>query len=59
MNVWIVDVDGTRLFIAGVVQRDDNPGASGPDVLTDDELAGLEREIQEIIDPIEFGPVGG
>jgi hypothetical protein len=57
INVWIVDVDGTRLFIASEIHRDDYPGASGPDVLTETEktrLDRLEQEIQQIVDSIRF-----
>jgi hypothetical protein len=40
IRVWIVDVDGTRLFIAGVTHPDAHPG--------------LEQEIQDIVDSIQF-----
>jgi hypothetical protein len=47
-------VDGTRLFIASEIHRDDYPGASGPDVLTETEKTRLEQEIQQIVDSIRF-----
>ena len=40
IRVWIVDVNGTRLFVAGATHAD-----AGPD---------LTQEIQEIVDSIEF-----
>jgi hypothetical protein len=52
INVWIVDVDEVRLFIAGEVHR---AYRTSPDqVLTEAERNGLEQEIQQIIDSIEF-----
>ncbi len=42
IRVWIVDVDGTLLFIAGETNTDAG--------------SGLEREIQRIVDSILFDP---
>ncbi len=41
IRVWIVEVDGTRLFIAGETNTD-----AGPE---------LEQEIEQIVDSIRFG----
>jgi hypothetical protein len=40
ISVWIVDVDGTRLFIAGETKEDAGPA--------------LEQEVQQIVDSIQF-----
>jgi hypothetical protein len=40
IRVWIVDVDGTRLFIAGETHKDAGPT--------------LEDEVQQIVDSIQF-----
>jgi hypothetical protein len=46
IRVWIVEVAGTRLFIAGETHRDDR--------LTEADQAELEQEIQQIVDSVEF-----
>jgi len=40
IRIWIVEVDGTRLFIAGETTPEASPE--------------LEQEIQQIVDSIEF-----
>lgn len=50
IRVWVVDVDGTLLFIAGEIHRNTVPGVA----LSEDGRARLEREIQQIVDSIEF-----
>lgn len=50
IRVWIVEVAGTRIFIAGETHRDARPGFA----LTEADRAELEREIQQIVDSIEF-----
>lgn len=47
IHVWILDVDGTRLFIAGETQHI-------RDGATEQRLAGLMGEIHQIIDSIQF-----
>ena len=50
IGVWIVDVDGTRLFIAGEIARDLVPG----NAMTDSQRIELDQEIQQIVDSIKF-----
>ena len=50
IRVWIVDVGGRLLFIAGETHRDLTPGVA----LTDVQQAQLEQEIQQIVDSIRF-----
>jgi hypothetical protein len=50
IRVWIVDVDGTLIFIAGETHRDLHPGVA----LSDRERMGLEEDIQQLIDSIQF-----
>lgn len=46
LSVWILEVDGTRLFIAGETHVGDNA--------TDQELQQLTQEIHHIVDSIQF-----
>lgn len=54
INVWIVDVDGTRLFIVGEIHADSGQDASDEDVWTAAEQAALGQEIEQIVDTIQF-----
>jgi hypothetical protein len=51
IRMWIVEVDGTLLFIAGETHRDVRPG----EALTEAGQARIEEEIQQIVDSIRFG----
>jgi hypothetical protein len=46
ISVWILDVDGTRLFIAGETHVGDG--------VTEQESAQIRQEIHQIVDSIEF-----
>lgn len=50
IRVWIVEMDGTRLFIAGETHADLRLG----EAMTEAEQAGLDREIRQIVDSIRF-----
>jgi hypothetical protein len=53
IRVWIVDVDGKLLVIAGESHRDVQPGIA----LADPDRADIERQIQGIVESIRFGEV--
>jgi hypothetical protein len=50
IRVWVVDVHGTLIFVAGETHRDLRPGVA----ITDGGRARLEQEIQQIVDSIQF-----
>ncbi|HEY6607749.1 MAG TPA: hypothetical protein VI277_00995 [Candidatus Limnocylindria bacterium] len=50
ISVWVVDVDGQLVFIAGEVHQNLAPNVP----LTEGGRARLEQEIQEIVDSIRF-----
>jgi hypothetical protein len=50
IRVWVVDVDGRLIFIAGETHHYRRPGVA----LTEVGQAGLEQEIQQIVDSIRF-----
>jgi hypothetical protein len=58
IDVWIVDVDGTRLFIAGEIHDSSSYSVSGPfpsaGPAYQGALADLHREVQGIVDSISF-----
>ncbi len=54
IRVWIVEVHGTRLFIAGEVHADTGQDASDENVWTAAEKAALGQEIEQIVDSIQF-----
>jgi hypothetical protein len=54
IDVWIVDVDGKRLFIAGEIHRDTFQAALDKNVWTEADRTRLRQEMQQIVDSIEF-----
>lgn len=50
IRVWLVQVGTRILFIAGETRRDVRPGVA----LSENALAGLEQEIHQIVDSIQF-----